>query len=258
MAPIPAGVIQKNHFNAVRRVNQRRITVERDGKSPVKVAGKPTQNALNKEHDMFNRTRTVLSALALSLVVAGPLTAQNKPVAPDNATVTTSAPGATVGVIQHEQLQTVLENLGYELHASEGDRWSRFALERGAWKIQIQVAVTPERVYVMSYLTARERMKDMPLEFYQRLLSYNAVIHPHSFLFNSGDLYMAHSIPNQGVNPAALRKLIDGLAVKCVESGDYWVPTRAMRQIEEARINESSDKSAANVDKAKEGTQAKK
>lgn len=196
---------------------------------------------------MFTRTRTVVSAFALSLAVAGPLTAQEgKPVAANNApALTAPAPAAKGVVIKHEQLQSVLENLGYDVKTPEGDRWFRFPLERDGWTIQMQAAVTDECVYVMAFLNARERMKDMPIEYYQRLLARNAAVYPYSFLMTGGDLYVAHSIPNHGVNPAALRRLVDGMAAKCIESGDDWVPSRAMKQIEEARASAVPGPSAA-------------
>jgi uncharacterized protein (TIGR03067 family) len=124
-----------------------------------------------------------------------------------------------------EQIAKLLKDLGYEPQAL-ADEVHQVSIDREGWKIHIMVSLAhdADRIWLECKFAPIAQPEIVPASVWQRLLEENERIGPAYFTFDKSDkrIHLYKAFDNVGVNPARLKKELDGFDVVVRRTQEVW------------------------------------
>src|SRR5262245_27606882 len=138
----------------------------------------------------------------------------------------TAAP--KTGPLSEDQLQAMLQAMGYEVKADgmPGGRW--FTVGEGRWNIQLSFSSDNSTLWVMQFLNKIADPAKAPSGKVLTLMPNNGTWGYFAYFSQSQFLVIERDVPNNGITPAQLRKVISNIAALMTETQSLWYAENAL------------------------------
>jgi len=159
---------------------------------------------------------------------SGPLRPKNlKPVVRSKETtrainVGDDTPAPTTGALDREQLQAMLEAMGYEVKVLGEGEGTVFEVNEDGWPLLVLLSPDGTNVWVTQGLGKLPDPAHAPVDKVLGILSWNGADAHFVYFTDSQALWIQRDLANKGVKPAALRKTIAGVARIMTGTYDLW------------------------------------
>jgi hypothetical protein len=151
------------------------------------------------------------------------------------------------GVLTHESLKEMLENLGYNpetIRSTAGNPMYKIRIERDGWTFIEYVSLSGDGTMIWISAPLKDVPEDLAsAEPLRKLLLENDNIGPSHFSMKGKRLYMNLALENREVTPLKLRTSLDDVtstikATRNLWDSDTWARTDPTKKTEEKKPEE--------------------